>query len=501
MKELVYSRLFLPAAERDASRPCVDDGDHHATFSEHASRVLRLADVLTRQLGVGRGDRFAVLSRNSHRFVELHNAGFLGAGVITPLNLRLGRDELRHILADSGAKVLFAEASLLALLDPPAGVRVVVLGDEYESLVAAGREVVPPEPEEADLAALVYTGGTTGLPRGVIRSQRAEMLNVYHAAMSGGVACRRGWAFLHQAPMFHATALVSVASAPAFGVRSVVVPGFEPGACLDAIERHGVQETVLVPTMIQMLFDHQGFSAGRMSSLRRIGYGAMPMPEALLARLRETLPGVELVQGFGMTEVGLLTMLRPEDHDRPSLLASVGRAVPGVRLGLQDLAGRSVAPGGVGEVCVQGGNVLDGYWNDPGATAEAFKDGWFRTGDLGRLDDEGYLHLVDRLKDMIVTGGENVYSVEVESAIARHPAVAQVAVIGVPDPKWGERVHAVVVPRAGERLTPEEVIGHAGRSLAGYKVPKTATVTSEALPMSAAMKPLKRELRRRYGAD
>ncbi|HLI55099.1 MAG TPA: AMP-binding protein [Acidimicrobiales bacterium] len=503
MKELVYSRLFLPAVEREAGRPCIDDGDHHATFSEHASRVLRLADALRSELGVGPHDRFAVLSHNSHRFFELHNAGFLGAGVMTPLNLRLGATELAHVLDDSGAEVLFAEPFLLEKLGPMVARRVVALDGEYESLVAAGRELVPPEPEETDPAALVYTGGTTGLPRGVVRSQRAEVLNVYHAAMSGGVACRRGSTFLHQAPMFHATALVSVASAPAFGVRSVVIPGFDPEACLDAIERYRVDETVLVPTMIQMLFAHPGFSAGRMSSLRLIGYGAMPMPASLMSRLRELLPGVQLVQGFGMTEAGTLTMLQPEDHGRPELLASVGRAVPGVRLSIQDLDGSALPPGedgAVGEICVQGGNLLDGYWNDPDATAEAFRDGWYRTGDVGRLDGEGYLYLVDRLKDMIITGGENVYSVEVESVISRHPAVAQVAVIGVPDPKWGERVHAVVVPRPGELLTPEGVIGHARQSLAGYKVPKTVTVTAEPLPMSAAMKPLKRELRRRYGA-
>ena len=266
--------------------------------------------------------------------------------------------------------MLFADPRLAPLLekivtgpDRPA-VRVVTLAEDYEDLLSAGNEVVPPEPNESDLVALVYTGGTTGLPRGVMRSQRAEVLYVYHAVMSGGVACRTGGTFLHQAPMFHATALVSVASAPAFGVRSIVLPGFDPGACLDAVETYQVGETVLVATMMQMLFDHPEFAPERLASLLRIGYGAMPIPGPLLERLRQLLPRAELVQGFGMTEAGALTMLQPDDHQRPELLRSVGRAVPGVNLSIRDGDGTPLHPGEIGEVCAEGGNLLDGYRHD-----------------------------------------------------------------------------------------------------------------------------------------
>jgi acyl-CoA synthetase (AMP-forming)/AMP-acid ligase II len=499
MKELVFSRLFLPAIERYAGRECVIDGAYVATFAEHAERVLKLADAMRNELGLERTARFAVLGPNSHRFMELHNAGYLGAGVITPLNIRLNAGEIRRIVEDSGAVVVFADPRVGALLDSiGTQLPVILLGDEYEDLLSAGTDTPPPEPDEDDLVALVYTGGTTGLPRGVMRSQRAESLYVYHTSMSGGVACRPGWTFLHQAPMFHASALVSVASAPVFGVRSVVLPGFEAGACMDAIQSHGVTETVLIPTMMQMLFDHPEFSPERLASLRRIGYGAMPMPRPLLDRLRQLLPRVELAQGFGMTEAGALTMLQPEDHEKPELLRSVGRSVPGVTLSIQDDDGRALGAGEVGEVCAQGGNLLDGYWNDDQATGDAFRNGWYRTGDVGYLDEEGYLFLVDRLKDMIVTGGENVYSVEVESAIARHPAVAQVAVIGVPHEKWGELVHAVVVPKPGENVDEEDVIAYARQHLSGFKIPKSVEVRTEPLPMSAAMKPLKRELRQQY---
>lgn len=504
MKELVYSRLFLPAVERYATNDCIIDGSYAATFGEHAVRVLKLAGAMRAELGIERGDRFAVLAQNGHRFMELHNAGYIGAGVITPLNVRLSAAEIRSILEDSGARVLFADPRLGSLVDAVVScggrlsIPVVALDDEYEGLVAGGEGTVPPEPDEQDLAALVYTGGTTGLPRGVMRSQRAEMLYVYHTAMSGGVACQRGSTFLHQAPMFHAAAAVSVATAPAFGVRSVVLPGFEPGACMDAVEKFQVTETVLVPTMMQMLIDHADFSPARLASVRRIGYGAMPMTSVLLDRLHQLLPGVELAQGFGMTEAGALTMLLTEDHGRAELLRSVGRAIPGVALSIQDDAGRQLGSNEIGEVCAQGGNLLDGYWNDEEGTRVAFRGGWYHTGDVGYLDEQGYLFLVDRLKDMIVTGGENVYSAEVESVLARHTGVAQVAVIGLPHEKWGEVVHAVVVPKPGERLEPEEVIAYAREHLASFKVPKSVDVRAEPLPMSAAMKPLKRELRREY---
>lgn len=504
MKELVFGRLFTPAVEQHAAEECIRDGSYAATFGQHASRVLRLAHSMRHELDLDGGDRFAVLGPNSHQFMELHNAGYLGAGVITPLNIRLSPVEIRRIIEDAGAGVVFADPRLLSLLDsvvaaggaPP--FRVVMMDGDYEELLSAGREVAPPEPAEEAMAALVYTGGTTGVPRGVIRSQRAEMLYVYHAALSGGVACRRGWTFLHQAPMFHATALVSVASAPVFGVRSVVLPGFEPRACLDAVESYRVEETVLVPTMMQMLFDHPDFAPERLASLRRIGYGAMPMSPPLLERLRQLVPGVELAQGFGMTEAGALTMLQPEDHERPELLRSVGRSVPGVRLTIQDPEGQHLGAGAIGEVCAQGGNLLDGYWKDDEGTRQAFRAGWYRTGDVGYLDDQGFLFLVDRLKDMIVTGGENVYSVEVESVIARLPSVAQVAVIGVPHDTWGEQVHAVVVPKPDVPLGAEEVLAFARERLAAFKVPKSVEVRAEPLPLSAAMKPLKRELRREF---
>lgn len=513
MKGLVYHRLFLPAVEKFAATTGFYDGEYEATFARHGDRVLRVAGAMLKELGINRGDRFAVMSLNSHQFMELYHAAFLGAGVILPLNLRLSPPELQHILRDSGTEVVFVDARLaepFAKATEPVRAdlplrKVVLIGDadvphdvRYEDLVAAGEPVVPPEPEEDDPVGLMYTGGTTGLPRGVLHTQRAQMLYLYFAGISGGVAFRQGWPYLHQAPMFHATASVSVLSSTAFGVVSVILPMFEPGRSMELIERHQVLETVMVPTMIHMVFAHPEFKPERLASLRRIGYGAMPMPKALLDRMLALFPGLEFVQGYGSTEAGVLTILRPEDHKRPELLPSVGRAVPGVVLSIQDEDGNELPRGQEGEVCARGGNLMAGYWRDPEATREAFRGGWYHSGDMGRLDEEGYLYLVDRVKDMIVSGGENVYSIEVENAISTHPAVAQVAVIGIPHETWGEQVHAIVVPRPGSSVTDDEIKEHARGSIAGYKVPKSVEIRSEPLPLSAAMKPLKRELRKPY---
>jgi long-chain acyl-CoA synthetase len=508
VKELVYHRLFLPAAERYAGRPAVHDGEHHASFGEHAARVLRLAHGLRHELGLERGDRVAVLAANSHRYMELYHALALGTGVAMPLNTRLADPELVDLLERGHPAVIFADAAcearateLLGRLGDGRRVRLVPLGaGGFDELVEGGEEEVPGEPEEEDAALVMFTGGTTGRARGVVLSQRAAMLNLYHLAMVGGIGFRPGSVFLHQAPMFHAMGMSGVLATGGFGVESVVVAVFDPALVLELVERYRVEEMVLVPSMIAMLLAHPEFRPERVASLRRIGYGGAPMPEQLQDTLRGLLPDLALFQGYGMTEAfAAATFLDDEDHRRGERQRrSVGRALPGVELRIEAPDGSQLGPGEVGEVCLRGGNLMDGYLDDEAATKEAFRGGSYHTGDAGYLDEEGYLHLVDRVKDMIVTGGENVYSLEVEQAIATHPGVAQVAVIGVPHPVWGEAVHAIVVPRPGAAPTEEEIKAHVRSQLAGYKVPKTVELRSEPLPLSGAMKPLKRELRNAY---
>src|SRR4051812_44398292 len=485
MKELIWHRQLLPSIARNAARPVLTDAStgRTTTYAEHGSRVLRLANVLKTELGVAPDDRFAVLSLNSPRFLELYHAGLLGAGVVNPLNLRFAPRELTHVLADSETKVVFCDATFAPVVDQvraEAGVETVVLlgeGDvphdaSYEGLLEAGSEVVPPEPDEDAPAMLQYTGGTTGLPKGVLLTQRAMMLTLYHIQMS--VRIEPDDVFLAQVPMFHA-------------------------ASMGAMEQYGATNSVMVPTMIAMTFAHPSYEPERMASMRRLTYGASPMPRPVLDRLRKEQPQIELFQGYGMTEsAGLASGLLRAARLREEQLASAGRPVPGTVVSIQDPVGRELPAGEVGEVCVRGGQYMTEYWRRPEETAAAFRDGWYHSGDAGYLDDEGFLYLVDRTKDMIVTGGENVYSTEVEQALVSHPAVAQAAVIGVPDEVWGEAVHAIVVVDADARVTAEELIEHCRPLIAGYKVPKSVELRTEPLPLSGAMKVLKRELRAPY---
>ncbi len=504
MKELVYHRHLLPAVERYADKVGFVDGDYRATYAQHLDRVARLCAVLE-ELRVGPGDRFAVMALNSHRFLELYHAAFLGAGVVNPLNLRLAPKELEYILHDSGTKVCFVDAHFAPIIDKvraAVGLEHVVLmgpGDaphdhKYEHMLEAVTPRIPDEPDEAEPVVLMYTGGTTGLPKGVVCDQRAEMLNVYHVLMR--VPFDDTMVYLHQTPMFHAASMFGVLAIP-LGATSAFLPMFDPAKVPVVIERERVSYTVMVPTMIAMMLNHPDFKPERLAPLKRLAYGASPMPEALLRRLLTLRPDLDLYQGYGMTECSsVIVMLQPEDHrEGGALLRSAGRALPGVVLSIQDPEGRPLPPGQTGEVCARSGNTMQGYWKKPSATEEAFRDGWYHSGDAGYLDERGYLFLVDRVKDMIVTGGENVYSTEVENALASHPAVAQAAVIGIPHETWGEAVHAIVVLHPGRAATEDELLAHAREAIAGYKVPKSLELRSQPLPLSGAMKVLKRELR------
>ncbi len=506
----MYHRLLLPAVERYGDREVIIDGDHRGTLAEHLDRTTKLASALRTELGVGPGDRFAIMATNSHQYLELYHAAFLGAGIVNPLNLRLAPTELEFILKDSGTKVVFVDflfANNIDMIREAAGIeKVVLIGPDvdsphdlkYEDLLAAGEPVVPEEPEEDDPVVLMYTGGTTGLPKGVLLDQRAEMLNLYHVIMAVGIDEQS--TYLHQTPMFHAASMGGLLGIPASGARSVFLPLFDPEKVMDIIEEHGVDWTVMVPTMVGMVLRHPAFRPERLASLRKLTYGASPMPEAILDRLLELYPHLELSQGYGMTEASaVLTFLDADDHRRGGdVLRSAGRPVPGVVLSVQDDDGNLLPSGETGEICARAGNFMREYWNRPEETAQAFRGGWYHTGDAGHIDGEGFVYLVDRVKDMIVTGGENVYSSEVEDAIGSHPEVDQVAVIGIPSEKWGEAVHAIVVRIEGSSVEADELIAHAREHIAGYKVPKSIDFRDEPLPLSGAMKVLKRELRAPY---
>jgi len=513
MRELVFSRGLLPAIDRFADKVGFIDRGYSGTYAQHGDRVARLCRALKSELGIGPGDRFAVMAANSHQYLELYHAAFLGAGVINPLNLRLAGKELDYIVRDSGTEVVFVDsffaglfAKAMAESDGPSPIRhVVLIGDgdgphdiKYEDLLASVDPVFPDEPDETDPVVLMYTGGTTGLPKGVLVEHRAEMLNLYHIAMV--LNFDETAVYLHQTPMFHAASMGGILGTPSSGGVTTFMPMFDPAGAMSLIEAHGVTQTVMVPTMIGMVLNHPEFRPERLESLRVLTYGASPMPAAILDKLLSLYPNLDISQGYGMTESSsVLTWLSADDHrvggDR---LRSAGRPLPGVVLSIQDEDGNQVAKGDTGEVCAKGGNYMREYWNKPEATAEAFAGGWYHTGDAGYIDADGFLYLVDRVKDMIVTGGENVYSAEVESAISKHPTVEQVAVIGIPHDTWGEQVHAVVVLRSGAEATEAEIIDAAKAEIAGYKCPKSVEFRAEPLPLSGAMKVLKRDLRAPY---
>lgn len=523
MNEFVYPRFLLPRVERlpdkvafvDVTREGVR---YEGTFANHVDRLLRLSDAVRSELGVKPGDRFAVLATNGHEYLELYHAAMFGAGIINPLNIRFTPAELAYVLSDSGSRVVFTDPLFAGILDrarDEAGAEIdklVIIGGQagdgitgrdgntlsYEDLLAAGEPVMPPEPEEEDAAVLMYTGGTTGLPKGALLEQRAEVLNVYHVLLEIGL--REDRRFLFQSPMFHAAVVAGVLGIPATGATSITIPLFDPGLVLQVIEEHDVDTTMVVPIMLSMLEQAEGFSAQRLQSLRQLVYGAAPIAPELITRWLEMLPTTDFIQGYGMTEAAsVLTLLSPADHRRDgSRLEAAGSPVVGVELRITDSLGTALPPGEAGEVSARGGNFMREYWNMPEETAAVMRDGWYRTGDMGFIDEDGLLHLTDRLKDMIVTGGENVYSTEVENAIATHPAVQEVAVIGVPSEAWGEAVLAIVVLKHDMKVTAEELIEFSRKLLAGFKVPKLVEFRDGPLPLSGAFKPLKRELRRRY---
>ena len=509
-KELIFHRLLLPSAKRNADRPCTTNAATGVTrtYREHFEDVARAIGGL-RELGVERGDRFALMMVNSPEYLVLFHAALLGGGVVNPLNLRFAPKELAYVLQDSGSKVCFVDQHFAPIIDQvkeEAGLEHVILVGEgdaahtrtYADLLESATALIPEEGEESDPVVLMYTGGTTGLPKGVLSNQRGQVMNLNHCLMT--LPYERDSTFLLQTPMFHAASTLTMTSLPAAGGHIVTVPMFEPVAVMGAVQKYQPTFTVMVPTMIGMTLSHPEFTPDALASLTAIGYGASPMPQVLLEQLASLYPELDLWQVYGMTEASpVVTVLRPEDHRAGGgLLRSAGAPVTGVELSIRDADGSEVPTGEPGEVCARGGNFMVEYWNKPDATRDAFAGGWYHSGDAGYVDADGFLYLVDRVKDMIVTGGENVYSAEVENAIASHPAVLQVAVIGVPSEEWGEAVHAIVVLRDGAEATDAEIIDHAREWIAGYKVPKSVTFRTDPLPLSGAMKVLKRELRAPY---
>lgn len=499
------------AADTFPGRIAVIDGVTRRSWHEHRDRVVRLAGAL-REIGASDGARVAILARNGACFTECLFATWWAGGVVVPMNTRWSAAEISYALEDCGARILFLDAAFVPLLAEirasvgmPGIVVVIGGGDsaaaglaDYEDLVARGRACADAMRGGEDLAGLFYTGGTTGSPKGVMLPHRALWYNAMAIAAELGFDRETVW--LHAAPMFHLADFTSNTAIALVGGCHVYIPAFDPEAALAAIEAHGVNSTILVPTMLARMLDHRDFAPARTAALRRLLYGASSMPEGLLRQALAAMPHVRFFQGYGQTEMGPgVTILGPEDHvlEGPGAvrLRSAGLPTIGCEVRIIDQAGEPVPRGTIGEIAARSPGMMLGYWNQPDQTRAVMVDGWVRTGDAGYQDEDGFIHVVDRLKDMIVTGGENVFCAEVESAISTHPAVGAVAVIGIPSAEWGEAVHAVIIPRPGAAVTQEDIIAHCRARIAGYKCPRSVSFRAEPLPLSGAGKVLKRELR------
>jgi len=472
-------------------------GDVGYTYAETAERCRCLIAGL-RGLGLGAGDRVAVVGGNCHRYLELYQAVPAGGMVLVPLNHRHAIAELRYALEDSGTKVLFTASGVEGLEELVE--HIIDLRAGYEALLAAGSgDAALADVDPTGLAGLFYTGGTTGAAKGVMLTHRNLVANAMHLQACWRFDSATRW--LIAAPMFHAAGSIAVLATVWNGGQHVILPSFDPGTALDLIAEHRVTHTLMVPTMLAALSDEQRARPREVSSLRHIAHGGAPIATETLRRAHATFPGAELLHIYGATETSPIATLLPREErllDAPQS-RSCGRPAVGVEIAILALDGSALSVDEVGELAVRGANVMAGYWNKPEQTAAALIDGWYHTGDLGYQDSRGYIYLVDRAKDMIVTGGENVYSTEVEEALYRHAAVAEAAVFGIPDSRWGEAVHAVVVPRA--RVEIDELRAHCRSLIADYKVPKTIELRAEPLPKSAAGKLLKRELRAPYWRD
>jgi long-chain acyl-CoA synthetase len=495
--------------------PAIVDHERNLTWREFGNRIARAAGVL-QSLGVEPGRRYAILSRNGVRMNELVYAGYWLGAIPVPINYRLAPSEIRYILDDAECGLIAVEDVLIDKLDADelapwrdrllcvAPQEIETSSPQYEPMMAATDPIKCHDAREQDDAIIIYTGGTTGRGKGVPLSHK----NIVSNAMQLVDTVKAGPSDIHLqvSPMFHSTYIKSTVFTLVGGAHAFVSE-FSPQGVLEAIERHRVTVVSLVPTTIIMTAQHDDFARYDISSLKRILYGTSPIPVEWLRRCMDSFKGVGLQQGYGLTETSpIVAMLDPEVHVQAletqnyDLLKAAGRALPGVDMRIVDDDGNEAPPGEAGEVALRGPQVARGYINRPEETREAFRDGWFFSGDIGRIDEQGFLYILDRKKDMIVTGGENVYASEVEAALHEHPDIQEVAVIGIPDERFGEALFAVIVTVGGATPGEDEIIAHCRDKIGGYKIPRHMAFVDQ-LPKSALGKILKAELRRTYGGS
>lgn len=506
--------LLVQAIRRNASfrsgEIATIDGQEQRTWSEFVGRVARASHGLS-QLGLKPGDRVGILALNSARYLEAQFAVWWLGAVLVPMNIRWSVEENLYCIQDSGIGTLLYDNAFSSLaediLSQSSGLIPVTLegGIEggimsFEAVIASGEARPAFETPTDGLAGIYYTGGTTGFPKGVMLSHLA----LWSAATAIVLANRMepGGRMLHATPMFHLADGGMSHGAMIMGATHVFVPRFDPAEVVGAIDQFKVTDLLLVPTMIGMLQSCEEYSPEKFESVRCLCFGASPIPAPILKRLQEDLPRVKLLHVYGQTEMGpTISFLDPQFQVANSPRAlSVGKPFACVEVKIVDENGDEAPANVAGEILARGPTVMLGYWNKPEETAKTIVDGWVKTGDVAYKDSDGFLYICDRVKDMIITGGENVFCTEVENAVAAYPGVAQVAVIGIPDPEYGERVHAVIVLKPEYTITVDELKDHCKSLIANYKCPRSIELR-DALPISGAGKVLKRELREPYWAN
>ena len=510
---LSLTQFVQRAAKINANGTATICADRRRTWSEVLDRVRRAAGML-RALGLAEDQRVAILSPNSDTYLEYLFSVAWAGGTIVPINTRLAPPEILYWLEDCDATILVVADPFVEMI---AGMRdqlgqirrFVHLGEgpvpdgflSHEALIVETQPVDDAGRCDEDLYALFYTGGTTGRSKGVMITHAGMFTNILE--WIAAVRVTQEDRFLVIPPMFHAAGGENSLAVAALAATACILPQFDVVEGFKLIERERLTKIPLVATMLDMMVSHPQIGDFDLTSVSKITYGASPIHEDLLARSMEALPKAQFFQVFGQTEGGpSVTVLAPEYHvtEGPyaGKLKSAGTPLIGVDIAIFDEDGNELAAGETGEICVKGPGVSPGYWNLPEVTAAAFRNGWLRTGDAGHLDEDGFLYISDRVKDMIISGGENVYPAEVELVLLNHEAVAECAVIGIPSEKWGEQVHGIVRLNSGKSTSEGELIAHCREYLAGYKIARSIEFREEPFPLSATAKILKRELRRPY---
>lgn len=490
-------------------------GEERRSWREFFDAVPRTARMLC-NLGVTADSKVVIVSANSSRFVECLYAIPWAGGVMVPINFRLQQEEINYIIDHSDAEIVLFEEQFAGIV---AAVRsavprlkhfVVMDADSssidgaiaYSSAVTGAEPLANADRGGEDVIALFYTGGTTGTPKGVMLTHD----NLWHFLLTFLMSERidSSLVHLHVVPMFHLSC-VGVLVTTAVAGTHVILPKFDALEALQAIDAHKVTHCLSVPLMFERMVFHPRVGEFHLSSLKMLGYGASPMPPNILEEARRRFPSLQFAQGYGMTEAPGPVYLGPEYHTAEAVAAgrtrAAGRSVPTCDIRIFDADDREVARGQFGEIVIRGPVVMKGYWKNAQLTAEVMRGGWLHTGDGGYMDDAGFLYITDRIKDMIISGGENVYSNEVEAVVLRHPAVVQCAIIGIPSEKWGESVHAVVVLQDGAELDATTLIAFCKERIAGYKCPRSVEFRREALPVNAAGKLQKAKIREPYWKD